>query len=92
MRSIDWVMTWAYGFPGSNGHRSQIEKECRWLPELATGLPTSVPVPLAKGRPDHGYPFPWLVYPWLQGTSLDLTTVGQLGCCRRRRRRVRTRT
>jgi aminoglycoside phosphotransferase (APT) family kinase protein len=55
--------------------QSQIEKECRWLPELVTGLPASVPVPLAKGRPDHGYPFPWLVFPWLEGTSLDLTAV-----------------
>jgi aminoglycoside phosphotransferase (APT) family kinase protein len=53
----------------------QIEKECRWLPELVTGLPASIPVPLAEGHPDHGYPFPWLVYPWLEGTSLDLTTV-----------------
>jgi aminoglycoside phosphotransferase (APT) family kinase protein len=55
--------------------QSQIEKECRWLPELVAGLPASVPVPLAEGRPDHGYPFPWLVYPWLEGTSLDLTRV-----------------
>lgn len=55
--------------------QSQIEKECQWLPKLVTGLPTSVPVPLAKGRPDHGYPFPWLVYPWLEGTSLDITAV-----------------
>lgn len=54
----------------------QIEKECRWLPELATGLPAPIPVPLAKGRPDHGYPFPWLVYPWLKGSSLDRTAVG----------------
>ena len=54
---------------------AQIEKECRWLPSLAAGLPTPVPVPLAEGRPDHGYPFPWLVYPWLEGTSLDRATV-----------------
>jgi aminoglycoside phosphotransferase (APT) family kinase protein len=50
---------------------NQIEKECRWLPELASGLPVSVPVPLAKGHPNGNYPFPWLVYPWLDGMSLD---------------------
>jgi aminoglycoside phosphotransferase (APT) family kinase protein len=55
--------------------KAQIEKEYRWLPKLAPDLPTPVPVPLAKGRPGHGYPFPWLVYPWLEGTSLDRTTV-----------------
>lgn len=55
--------------------KAQIEKECRWLPTLAADLPTPVPVPLAEGRPGHGYPFPWLVYPWLEGTSLDRATV-----------------
>ncbi len=54
---------------------AQIKKECRWLPKLAADLPTAVPVPLAEGRPDRGYPFPWLVYPWLEGTSLDRATV-----------------
>lgn len=50
---------------------AQIEKECRWLPKLAADLPAPVPVPLAEGRPGYGYPFQWLVYPWLEGTSLD---------------------
>jgi aminoglycoside phosphotransferase (APT) family kinase protein len=30
---------------------------------------------LAEGRPGCGYPFPWLVYPWLEGTSLDRAVV-----------------
>jgi aminoglycoside phosphotransferase (APT) family kinase protein len=54
---------------------AQIEKECRWLSTLATGLSAPLPVPLARGRPGHGYPYPWLVYPWLEGTSLDQTAV-----------------
>jgi aminoglycoside phosphotransferase (APT) family kinase protein len=54
---------------------AQIEKECRWLPQLAPDLPNAVPVPLAEGRPGSGYPFPWLVYPWLPGTSLDRAAV-----------------
>lgn len=58
---------------------AQIEKECRWLPELAADLPAAVPVPLAEGRPGHGYPFPWLVYPWLEGTSLDHAAADDLG-------------
>jgi aminoglycoside phosphotransferase (APT) family kinase protein len=55
--------------------KAQIEKECQWLPRLAADLPTPVPVPLAEGHPGHGYPFPWLVYPWLEGTSLDRAAV-----------------
>ena len=54
---------------------AQIEKECRWLPELAADLPTAVPVPVGEGRPGHGYPFPWLVFPWLEGNSLDRVAV-----------------
>jgi aminoglycoside phosphotransferase (APT) family kinase protein len=50
---------------------AQIDKECRWLNSLARGLPVPVPVPMATGRPGRGYPFPWLVYPWLDGVSLD---------------------
>jgi aminoglycoside phosphotransferase (APT) family kinase protein len=50
---------------------AQIDKERRWLSGLAGGLPVAVPVPIATGRPGHGYPFPWLVYPWLEGISLD---------------------
>ena len=56
----------------------QVEKEWRWLGRLAPYLPAPVPVPLLKGDPGHGYPYPWLVYPWVNGTSLDQGTVGSL--------------
>lgn len=55
--------------------RAQIAKECRWLPGLAASLPISVPVPVAEGRPGRGYPFPWLVFRWLEGASLDRAVV-----------------
>jgi aminoglycoside phosphotransferase (APT) family kinase protein len=45
----------------------QVEKEHRWLPRLAPLLPLAVPLPLAKGRPGEGYPFPWSVSRWLEG-------------------------
>jgi aminoglycoside phosphotransferase (APT) family kinase protein len=54
---------------------AQIEKECQWLQRLASSLPIEVPVPVARGRPGRGYPYPWLVYPWLKGTSLDRAVV-----------------
>ena len=58
---------------------AQIEKECRWLPELAKELRVAVPVPLAQGRAGRGYPFPWLIYPWLKGVSLDRAVVEDWG-------------
>lgn len=44
-----------------------IEKEARWLPVFAPQLPLDVPVPLAKGGPAHGYPWPWAICRWLEG-------------------------
>jgi aminoglycoside phosphotransferase (APT) family kinase protein len=49
----------------------QIDKEFGWLGKLAHYLPAALPVPIAKGEPGSGYPYPWLVYPWLDGVSLD---------------------
>jgi aminoglycoside phosphotransferase (APT) family kinase protein len=53
----------------------QIGKECEWLEQLAPQLPTPVPVPLAKGEPGDGYPYPWLVYHWLEGEDLQTRPV-----------------
>ena len=53
--------------PSAQGYVAQVEKEHRWLPFLAGSLSWPVPVPVALGRPGHGYPFPWSVYGWLAG-------------------------
>ncbi|CAA9272259.1 MAG: putative phosphotransferase, partial [uncultured Blastococcus sp.] len=47
----------------------QAPKEAEWLPRLAPHLPLAVPTPLALGRPEHGYPFPWAVHEWLPGEN-----------------------
>lgn len=47
----------------------QVEREHRWLPRLAPQLPLPVSQPLAKGEPGEGYPYPWSVYRWLDGTT-----------------------
>jgi aminoglycoside phosphotransferase (APT) family kinase protein len=46
-----------------------VDKEYEWLPRLASSLPVAVPVPLAKGVPGEGYPWPWSVCPWLEGEN-----------------------
>jgi aminoglycoside phosphotransferase (APT) family kinase protein len=53
-----------------------VAKECRWLPRLAPQLPLSIPVPVAAGRPGEGYPWPWSVYPWLDGEEGTLDRIG----------------
>jgi len=53
----------------------QVTREQRWLPVLAPHLPLAVPVPLGKGRPGEGYPFPWSVYQWIEGSNADLANL-----------------
>jgi aminoglycoside phosphotransferase (APT) family kinase protein len=57
----------------------QVEKEQRWLPMLASLLPLAVPVPLAKGRPGEGYPWPWSVCPWLEGEDATRERIADPG-------------
>lgn len=51
----------------------QAAKEAEWLPRLAPHLPLAVPTPVALGRPQEDYPFPWAVHEWLPGQNADGT-------------------
>ncbi|NKQ35791.1 MAG: aminoglycoside phosphotransferase family protein [Chloroflexi bacterium] len=51
---------------------SRLQNEYRWLPELAPRLPLVVPIPLALGKPDEGYPFTWAVYSWIEGENATI--------------------
>ncbi len=46
-----------------------VGKERKWLPKLAPHLPLAIPLPLAKGAPGEGYPWPWSVCRWLDGAN-----------------------
>ena len=48
-----------------------IEREQRWLPELAERLPLAVPLPIRIGQPGCGYLWSWSVVPWLEGNTAD---------------------
>jgi len=61
--------------PSAERYAAQVEKEHRWLPELAPFLPLQIPVPLAKGVPCEDYPYPWSVYRWLEG---ETATIGRI--------------
>ncbi|QKV96931.1 aminoglycoside phosphotransferase family protein [Streptomyces sp. NA02950] len=55
--------------PRTAGTADDVDREHTWLPRLAPSLPVAVPVPLAKGMPIEGYPWPWSVYRWLDGEN-----------------------
>lgn len=56
--------------PRTSGTATDVAKEQEWLPSLAPHLPLSIPEPVALGRPNERYPFPWSVYRWVDGTVL----------------------
>lgn len=68
----------AVRLPSAEGYAPQVEKEQRWLPELAPQLPLPIPLPLALGAPAHGYPWPWSVSRWLPGESAATGRIGDL--------------
>ena len=53
--------------PSAAEYAEAVEKEHRWLPELARQLPLPIPTPLAKGSASPDFPHPWSVYRWLDG-------------------------
>lgn len=55
--------------PTAAGYVAQVDKEHAWLPVLRLALPVSIPEPVARGRPGHGYPWPWSIYQWIDGST-----------------------
>ena len=64
--------------PSGEEYALQVEKEQKWLPKLAPHLPLQIPVPLAIGQPDYGYPWKWSIYRWLEGKSADAEPIADL--------------
>lgn len=59
----------AIRLPRIHNAAANIHKEYTWLPQLSPHISLSIPKPLAKGKPDEGYPYPWLIYQWINGEN-----------------------
>jgi aminoglycoside phosphotransferase (APT) family kinase protein len=64
--------------PSAERYVAQVEKEHRWLPQLAPHLPLPIPVPLARGAPAEDFPWPWSVYRWIEGETATIGRIGDL--------------
>lgn len=62
--------------PTAREYSLAVDKEHRWLPVLAPHLPLPIPAPLAKGKPENGFAFPWSVYKWIDGEPAGIGTIG----------------
>ncbi|HEY1828856.1 MAG TPA: aminoglycoside phosphotransferase family protein [Acidimicrobiales bacterium] len=64
--------------PSAEGYAAQVEKEQRWLPQLAPQLPLPISTPVAQGRPGCGYPWAWSVYRWIDGETATVENIADL--------------
>jgi aminoglycoside phosphotransferase (APT) family kinase protein len=64
--------------PSGPWYAMQVDKEQRWLPVLARQLPLPIPLPVARGEPDAGFPYPWSVYRWLDGEPASTAQIDDL--------------
>jgi len=56
-----------------------LEREIAWLPVVSKSWTFDVPVPVATGVPERGYPWRWSIVPWFEGvdaTEASLTGEG----------------
>lgn len=83
--SSNWVFRigdrLAIRLPRSDDYVADLVNEVRWLPHLASNLPTAVPEVVAVGQPSETFPRPWAVVSWVPGDlplALDVSEQGLL--------------
>lgn len=56
--------------PSEEAYAIQVMKENKWLPYLQKHLDYPISKPLVIGKPNHLYPYPWLINQWIEGETL----------------------
>ncbi len=64
--------------PSAERYVAQVAKEHAWLPRLAPHLSVTIPLPVARGEPGEGYPWPWSVYRWIEGETARVERIDDL--------------
>ena len=61
--------------PTAADYALKVPKEQELLPQLAKRLSFSIPAPIKMGKPSTNYPYPFSIYKWLSGKSINLLTL-----------------
>lgn len=56
--------------PSAQGYVAQVQKENQWLPYLQEHLDYPISKPIAVGKPNVHYPYPWSINQWIEGETL----------------------
>jgi aminoglycoside phosphotransferase (APT) family kinase protein len=58
--------------PTAEKYALSVLKERELLPQLAKYLSINIPTPIKMGKPSADYPYPFSIYKWLPGKSINL--------------------
>jgi aminoglycoside phosphotransferase (APT) family kinase protein len=61
--------------PTAVDYALKVPKEQELLPGLAKRLSVNIPAPIKMGKPSADYPYPFSIYKWLSGKSINLLTL-----------------
>jgi aminoglycoside phosphotransferase (APT) family kinase protein len=61
--------------PTAADYALKVPKEQELLPGLAKRLSVSIPAPIKMGKTSADYPYPFSIYKWLPGKSINLLTL-----------------
>lgn len=61
--------------PTDADYALKVPKEQELLPQLAKRLSVSIPAPIKMGKPSTDYPYPFSIYKWLPGKSINFLTL-----------------
>ena len=61
--------------PTAADYALKVPKEQELLPQLAKRLSVSITAPIKMGKPSANYPYPFSIYKWLPGKSINLLTL-----------------
>lgn len=63
--------------PSGESYALQVEKEQKWLPFLSSSLSIPIPKPYHVGKATASFPYPWSIYSWIDGISVDQATLSE---------------
>ena len=61
--------------PTAKEYALKVPQEQELLSQLAKPLSVSIPAPIKMGKPSADYPYPFSIYKWLPGKSINLLTL-----------------
>lgn len=61
--------------PTAADYALKVPKEQELLPQLVKRLSINIPAPIKMGKPSVDYPYPFSIYKWLSGKSINLLTL-----------------